>query len=91
MQRPRAVDVFQLAPRRVLNVRRQSPRAFPAKDFFGLRTSETDNHQDSISHGDNKSSPRMFLARREGSKSLPTLANTFGVKMPFSCAAHFSF
>jgi hypothetical protein len=33
----------------------------------------------------------MFLARREGSKSLPTLANTFGVKMPFSCAAHFSF
>jgi hypothetical protein len=31
------------------------------------------------------------LPRCEGSKSLPTLANTFGVKMPFSCAAHFPF
>jgi hypothetical protein len=30
-------------------------------------------------------------ARRESSKSLPTLANYFCVKMPFSCAAHFSF
>lgn len=30
-------------------------------------------------------------ARRERSKSLPTLANTFRVRMPFSCTAHFSF
>jgi hypothetical protein len=61
MQRPRAVDIFQLAPRRVLDVRRQSPRAFPAKDFSRLRTSETDNHRASISHGDNKSRLRTFL------------------------------
>jgi hypothetical protein len=55
IQTPRPVQVFQFAPRRVLNVRRQSPRTFPAKDAFGFRTSERDNHQSILSHGDNKS------------------------------------
>jgi len=41
-----------------------------------------------------KSTPAREASRaacRKWSKSLPTLANTFGVKIPFSCAAHFSF
>jgi hypothetical protein len=48
-----------------LNVRRQSPRAFPAKDAFSFRTSKRNNHQTILSHGDNKSRPRIFWHRHD--------------------------
>jgi hypothetical protein len=49
------VQIFELAPCSILDVRRQPPRTFSAKDAFRFRTRERDNHQGILSHGDNMS------------------------------------
>jgi hypothetical protein len=55
------------------------------------RNARREHRQRAISPAPSRARDQTRAARHEGSKSLPTLANTFGVKMPFSCATHFSF
>src|SRR5436309_15057478 len=48
-QCPRPMQVFQLAPRRVLHVMGQLARASAAEDALGLRAREAGNHEPTIS------------------------------------------
>src|SRR5436305_9068869 len=54
-QCPGPVQIFQLAPGGVLNVRRKFAGAFAPKDAFRLYAREGDNHQGIVSHGGNMS------------------------------------
>ena len=59
VQRSGPVEIFELAPGNILNARWKSARTLAAKNLFGFRTCETDNHRRILPHCDNKSIPKM--------------------------------
>ena len=61
-QHPRPVQILQLAPRGVLNIRRQLAGAFAPEDALRLAARESRNHKSMLSHYGNMSSPRHAIA-----------------------------
>jgi hypothetical protein len=58
------VQILQLAPGHILNVRGQSGRPLSAKDLLGLGTRETDNHHSILPQRDNRSTSDSRLTLR---------------------------